>query len=147
MNVVPIYLPPLRERPDDILLLAAFFLEKYCRENNFPPRKFSPQAMDTLFQYSWPGNIRELENLIERMVIIVEKAVITDSDLFALKRGLSADAQEVRTGNMPKLMAEYEKKIIRKALSTTDGNRTGAARLLNISLRQLQYKIKKHHLS
>jgi DNA-binding NtrC family response regulator len=76
LNVFPIYMPPLRERKTDILLLADFFLEKYAQENNKDIRRFSTPAIDMLMAYHWPGNVRELENCIERAVLLCEEGVI-----------------------------------------------------------------------
>lgn len=144
LNVVPIYLPPLRERGEDTPLLAEHFLNKYCTENNLPRKRLEPAAVDVLTAYAWPGNVRELENLIERLVIMIEREMITAHDLFALKRSLSPEMQPIKVGKLDDSIADYEKKIVEKALAVTEGNRTKAARILAISLRQLHYKIKKY---
>ena len=146
LNVVPIYIPPLRDRKEDIPDLLYFFLKKYCSENKVPQKKFQPDAIDILTMYSWPGNVRELENLVERLVIIIDSETISDKDILALKRNLQNEIQPINVGNLEELISCYEKKIIWKTLVVCGSNRTKAAKTLNISLRQLQYKIKKYGL-
>ncbi len=145
LNVFPIYLPPLRERKTDIILLAEHFLEKFCKEYNKNIRCFSRAAMDCLMHYDWPGNVRELQNYIERAVIICDENVLGIRHLPAgLQFSVDEDETRIRRQSFADAVASFEKKLIMEALSETDGNQTRAAKLLNSSLRIINYKIKKY---
>ncbi|MBI3989293.1 MAG: sigma-54-dependent Fis family transcriptional regulator [candidate division NC10 bacterium] len=154
LNVVPIHLPPLRERTEDIPLLAGFFLRRYGAEFGKPVRRISPSAMDLLFSYPWPGNVRELENVIERMVLFSEGEVIGE-DLLPQEVGLQGDAIRLQVPEAPlclkeaveKMSQDVEKGLIERALGRTGGNRSGAARLLGISRRALLYKMKAYGIT
>ena len=143
LNVFPIYMPPLRERKTDILLLADFFLEKYSKENHKDIRRFSTPAIDMLMQYHWPGNVRELENCIERAVLLCEEGVIHSYHLPpTLQTG-----QE--SGTLPALsleeaVANLEKEMLIDALKNTRGNITNAARILQTTVRKFAYKAHQH---
>jgi Nif-specific regulatory protein len=143
LNVFPIYMPPLRERKTDILLLADFFLEKYSKENHKDIRRFSTPAIDMLMQYHWPGNVRELENCIERAVLLCEEGVIHSYHLPpTLQTG-----QE--SGTLPALsleeaVANLEKEMLIDALKNTRGNITSAARILQTTVRKFAYKAQQH---
>jgi two-component system, NtrC family, response regulator AtoC len=146
INVVNLYMPPLRERRSDIATLANHFLEYYNRKYNCRARPVSPELMDVLQKYHWPGNIRELENLIKRYVILGSEDVITadlqprDADL------LSPDINFDGPISLKKLTRQatraLERKIILKVLHNHHWNRKQAARTLNISYRALLYKIR-----
>jgi two-component system response regulator HydG len=147
LNVVPMELPPLRRRSEDIPLLADHFLKHYAAQNHSPVKEFSPRAMDALLRYAWPGNIRELENLIERTVILTRSDTITAADFPPpLWPEPPPDGGEV--GRTPQGVAEgrslkeVEKEMILQTLSDTNGNRTHAAKILGISRRTLQLKLK-----
>ena len=147
LHVVKIELPPLRERTEDIPLLAAHFAEKYARPGE-APKQFSPQAMDVLLQYSWPGNIRELENAVER-------ACVTSSNNLIVPDNLPPDLLEVRPSKsrsevdlqrpLPELIrdvtADIEKQFIAKALDQTHGHVGRCAKLCGLSRRTLSAKI------
>jgi Nif-specific regulatory protein len=143
LNVFPIYMPPLRERKTDMLLLADFFLEKYAKENHKDIRRFSTPAIDMLMQYHWPGNVRELENCIERAVLLCEEGVIHSYHLPpTLQTG-----QE--SGTLPALsleeaVANLEKEMLIDALKNTRGNITSAARILQTTVRKFAYKAQQH---
>jgi Nif-specific regulatory protein len=140
LNVFPVYLPPLRERRTDILLLAEYFLEKYCRENNKDIRRISTSAIDLLTQYHWPGNVRELQNCMERAVLICDSESIGAVHLPPTLQ--SADS--VHAGaNLPLAVAveNFERDLIIDALKHTRGNQTRAAKYLDTSLRIINYKI------
>lgn len=145
LNVFPIYLPPLREHKEDIPLLVDFFLKKFSKENNTASKKINNSALNILMNYHWQGNIRELENLIERILIMVDDDIINEADLSMLEDAQFNNAPVV-VGNLNDLLNNYEKLIIKKTLSQTSDNRTYAADLLKISLRQLHYKLKKYNL-
>src|SRR5437763_1760988 len=146
INVVNLYLPPLRERRGDIATLVEYFLEHYNRKYNCKARPVTPELMEVLQKYHWPGNIRELENLIKRYVILGTEDVISadlqprDSDL------LSPDINFDGPISLKKLTRQatraLERKIILKVLHNHHWNRKQAARTLNISYRALLYKIR-----
>lgn len=145
LNVVPIYLPPLRERKDAMPRLVEHFVKRFCRELNRPPMTVSEEAMSLLLSYNWPGNIRELENAIERAVLLSPEATIMPQ---ALPQGMihyRRSTEEVfsSTGERPlkDVMSDIEKQIIRKVLKETGGNRSKAAERLGISRRALHYKL------
>jgi Nif-specific regulatory protein len=139
LNVFPIYMPPLRERKTDLLMLADYFLEKYAKENHKDIRRFSTPAIDMLMQYHWPGNVRELENCLERAVLLCEEGVIHSYHLPpTLQTG-----QE--SGTLPALsleeaVANLEKEMLIDALKNTRGNITCAAQILQTTVRKFAYK-------
>ncbi|MCU0590090.1 MAG: sigma 54-interacting transcriptional regulator [Desulfobacterales bacterium] len=143
LNVFPIYMPPLRERKTDMLLLSDYFLEKYAKENHKDIRRFSTPAIDMLMQYHWPGNVRELENCIERAVLLCEEGVIHSYHLPpTLQTG-----QE--SGTLPALsleeaVANLEKEMLIDALKNTRGNITNAAQVLQTTVRKFAYKAQQH---
>ena len=143
LNVFPIYLPPLRERKTDILLLADFFLEKYAGGNDKDIRRLSTPAIDMLIAYHWPGNVRELENSIERAVLLCEEGVIHS---YHLPPTLQTGAE---SGTLPSLaledaVAKLEREMIIDALKNVQGNSTQAAELLQTTVRKFNYKAKKY---
>jgi len=143
LNVFPIYMPPLRERKTDILLLADFFLEKYAKENNKDIRRLSTPAIDMLMQYHWPGNVRELENCIERAVLLCEENVIHSYHLPpSLQTGEESDT--VPALSLEDSVVTLEKEIIIDALKNTYGNMAKAAHMLHITERKFAYKAKKY---
>jgi len=141
LNVVNIELPPLRERTEDIPLLAQHFLKKYSAENQKEVTDFSPEVTDFLLKYEWPGNVRELENAIERAVILAKGAHIEIADL--PKENLVL----VRSAPAGKDLEEVEKNHILNILKETGGNYSEAARTLGISRMTLYNKIKAYGLN
>jgi len=138
LNVVPIYLPPLRERKEDILPLANHFLVEVCRRDQIPLKTFSKKAEEKLLSYSWPGNIRELRNVIEHGVVMDYSNIIEEEHLLIdLKR--SEEALPTVT------IKELEKKHILRMLDHFDGNRTQAAKALGISIRTLRNKLNEYN--
>ncbi len=145
LNVVSVKIPPLCERPEDIPLLAEHFLNQCNKKLGTAIKGIDPGAMQLLSEYRWPGNVRELENLIERAVILCESERITPDLLTEKVRHIQAAAtpQLSRNGlSIKKTVRASEEELIRRALSQTHGNRTKAARLLEISHRTLLYKLK-----
>ncbi|HZZ77450.1 MAG TPA: sigma-54 dependent transcriptional regulator [Gemmataceae bacterium] len=147
LNVIKIDLPPLRERREDIPLLASYFAGKYVRPND-PPKHISPQAMDVLLNYSWPGNVRELENAIERACVTSPNGSILAQhfppDLLqpvAPHHSLTVDLQTPLPKLLRKVQADVEAEYIRKALEQTRGNVSQCARLCGISRRSLSAKL------
>jgi DNA-binding NtrC family response regulator len=147
LNVVTIHLPPLRERGDDVKLLTQFFLKKYSAELNHRIKGVEPEAIRMLAGYHWPGNIRELENTIERAVVLSEGEKITKEDLkliFAHRpytRNVEGNGQLILPEEGVDL-DELEKSFVVQALERTDYVQKEAAKLLNVSSRVLNYKIK-----
>lgn len=149
LNVVPIQLPPLRERKEDILLLIEHFLKIYNDKNGRRLLGFHPRALDALMRYSWPGNIRELENVVERAVILTTDDYVPFSELPEAIRGATGDTVfgEIRQGIRPGItIREMEKELIIKTLEDNEENRTRTARILGITRRTLQLKLKEYGL-
>jgi DNA-binding NtrC family response regulator len=151
LRVVEIRLPPLRERLEDIPLLARTFLSEFSRENEKPVKGFTADAFDLLMQHQWPGNVRELRTAIEHAVVLCRSDKITARDWPASVREArspaAADADPKRLvarGNLT--VKEAEREIIMGALKTTDGNRTLAAKRLGMSRRTFHRKLHQHHL-
>ena len=143
LNVFPIYMPPLRERKTDVLLLADYFLEKYARENHKNILRFSTPAIDMMMEYHWPGNVRELENCIERAVLLCDEGVIHS---YHLPPTLQTGKE---TNTLPQLslegaVAKLEREMLIDALKNTRGNITLAAELLNTTVRKFGYKAKQY---
>jgi len=145
LNVVPIYLPPLKERKLDIPLLSDYFLRKYNDENGKSVR-LSPEALNAFIDYEWPGNVRELENTIERLVVMSSGKVINLSDIPLNIRELAVRARHTFQFKeaLPSAIADIEKATILDALKKTGGVQAKAARLLGITSRQIGYKIKRY---
>lgn len=143
LNVVEIALPALRERPEDIAPLTEHFLAQFARREKRPVPRFSPESLDILEKYSWPGNIRELGNFVERTLIFCRDKII---GLDSLPWEIRRDNRNPAEISLKNATARLEKEFIRKALARTGGNRTHAARLLEISLRALIYKIKEYEI-
>jgi DNA-binding NtrC family response regulator len=141
LNVVTIELPPLRDRREDIPILADYFLKKYSEENQKKLSGFSGEANDFLLKYEWPGNIRELENAVERAVILARRDTIEVPDLS--QQSLYLPHKTV----VGKTMREVEKSHILNILIESGGNCSEAARLLGISRMTLYNKIKAYGLS
>ncbi len=145
LNVFPIYLPPLRERKTDILLLANHFLAKYAKENGKDIRRLSTPTIDMLMQYHWPGNVRELENCIERAVVLCEGNVIHSYHLPpTLQTGDESDT--LPTQSLDEAVVKLEREMIIDALKNTRGNMSKAAELIKITERKFAYKVKKYGL-
>jgi two-component system response regulator HydG len=146
LSVVPIHLPPLRDRPEDIQPLAEFFLRKYRAEKS-RPEGFQQEALDLLLSYPWPGNIRELENVVERAVLICRQALVSPEDLMlpaVPTEGASAAQVVLPPGGVD--LEEVEQQLILQALQRTHGVQKKAAQLLRISARAMHYKIRKHKI-
>ncbi len=140
LNVVPVTLPPLRERREDIPLLAEHFLLAIAERNSKLIRGFSPQAMDLLVRNRWKGNVRELENVVERAVIMARGDLIQPGDL---PGHIMDEGDAPSAGIIPgRPLSDLEREAILSTLEMTGGNRTETARLLGISRRTLQYKLK-----
>jgi len=142
LSVVPIHLPPLRDRPEDIPILARHFLKTYSQKRKKNVRDISEEAMKALVKYSWPGNVRELENAIERAVVLTERDIIQSVDL--LYYGLAATKESSPRMEQPKRLEEMEKEHILWTLELNNGHRSKSAQSLGIDRKTLWMKMKKY---
>jgi two-component system response regulator PilR (NtrC family) len=148
INVLPIHLPPLRQRREDIPLLVGFFLQKYCATMDLPPRQISIEAMHILEGYDWPGNVRELENLIERVLALSHNETITTRDLpvhLLTNRRTNPDLVQLPEGglDLEAYLESIRTQLMIQALERTDGVQTQAAEILGMSFRSFRYYAKK----
>jgi len=147
LKVIPIHIPPLRERREDIPLLVAHFLEVFNKEFRRATRGLTDRAMELMVRYDWRGNIRELRNVIERAMILDDKELITVEDLpeeirFGIPSASGPEPLRLPAGGV--VLEEVERGLIRQALDRSGGNQSAAARLLGISRDTLRYRMKKH---
>jgi DNA-binding NtrC family response regulator len=146
LNVIVIKLPPLRERTEDIPVLAEHFIRKYCEENERESCSLNPVALKTLMDYDWPGNVRELENVIERAVVLSTDRVIS-ADLFP--KNLTSGQATTETGraedalSLKERVRNFERSLILAALKKTDGNQKKAAEILSVNATTLSEKLKR----
>jgi len=143
LNVFAIFVPPLRERKADLLLLVDHFLERLSREHHKNIKRIATPAIDMLMSYHWPGNVRELQNTLERAVLMCEGQVIHGHHLPPSLQTAEASGTVTRV-SLADAVAGFEKDLIQDALKTTRGNRAKAARLLDTTERVLNYKVKKY---
>jgi len=143
LNVFAIFVPPLRERKADLLLLVDHFLEKFSREHHKSIKRISTPAIDMLMSYHWPGNVRELENTLERAVLMCDGQVVHGHHLPPSLQTAEASGTITRV-SLSDAVAGFEKDLIQDALKTTRGNRAKAARLLDTTERVLNYKVRKY---
>lgn len=146
LNVISITLPALRERREEIPLFIDHFTRKFCEQENRPPLTYSKEALDLLLKYHYPGNVRELENIIQRAVVLARDDLITTSDLAIQLQELPDEANADTTTSLPRQVEALEKQLITNALRQSEGNQSQAARLLGITERNLRYKIRKYSL-
>lgn len=150
LNVMNLHVPPLRERADDIPLLAQHFLKKYVRKNRKDLKGFTPTAMDVLSKSPWPGNIRELENVIERAVILTMSPYISEKELPpSLVNAYRQDNGDMATSGLRlggMSLEEIESRAIAETLKQTGGNKTEAAKVLDITRTTLNNKLKKYEM-
>jgi len=151
IHVVPIRLPPLRERSDDVEPLACLFVERLSRELGRPPRVLTASALDVLRRHPWPGNVRELENLIERLLVLGDEGPVTAEEVAELlpqasSAGSAAAADADRAPIGPASLWDQERQLLVRALEQADRNQTRAARLLQISREQLRTRMKRYGL-
>ena len=144
LNVFPIYMPPLRERGSDIILLADFFVEKYASQLTKNIKRISTPAIDLLLAYHWPGNVRELENCIERATLLADGDTIESVHLPpSLQMKALAPQGKKPQGQLASLVGTYERSLIVDALKEVHGNQSKAARMLGTTKRIVQYKVEK----
>ncbi|MBZ5525350.1 MAG: sigma-54 dependent transcriptional regulator [Acidobacteriia bacterium] len=144
LNVVPIDIPPLRERKEDIPDLARYFLDRFTRDNGKRVESITPAAINKLMDYHWPGNVRQLENTIERAVALATGKIIDAGDLYldtgGLKQAANAPAPLLPEGMT---LEQWEDEIIQEALRRAHGNKSQAARMLGLSRNALRYRLSK----
>lgn len=141
LNVIPIRIPPLRDRPADIIPLAEHFIEKIARREQMKKKNLDGAAKDALLKYPWPGNVREMENVIERAMILAEGDTITKDHIPTSGEHAVADTVEPVAGLT---IEEMERRLIKATLKKVGGNRTKAASLLGISIRTLRNKLNEY---
>ena len=148
LNVVSLKIPPLRERKEDIVPMIESFIEKYCKENNKEKFEISKEAADVLMKYNYPGNVRELENIIERAVVLTRGKVITLNDLPMNIKGFKEEKTlaALGKGTLTEQVEAIEKQLIFDALQESEGNQTKAGKLLGLTERNLRYKLKKYNI-
>jgi len=145
LNVFTIFVPPLRERKPDILLLADHFLQKYSTEHGKHLKRISTPAIDMLMSYHWPGNVRELENTIERAVLVCDTNVLHGHHLPPTLQTAEASGT-IPSSSLTEAVGAYEKDLIQDALKTTRGNVAKAAKLLQSTERIIAYKVRKYQI-
>ena len=145
LNVFAIFVPPLRERKPDVMLLAEHFLDKYSTEHRKPIKRISTPAIDMLMAYHWPGNVRELQNVVERAVLVCDANVIHGHHLPPTLQTAEASGTVTELSLVESVDA-YEKDLILDALKTSRGNRTKAAKLLHSTERIISYKVRKYRI-
>ena len=151
INVVPIHIPPLRERREDILVLAEAFLEKYSKENHREVKGFNTDAIELLMRYNYPGNVRELENAVERAVLLTRSEYIEPKDLpDSILNSISNFSGDFITlpvnGKMPEMVEQLERQMLLSALEKFNGNQSRAANKLGISEKNVRDRMKKWNI-
>jgi len=148
LNVIPIYVPPLSERKDDIPLLVDYFLEKFAREHGLGVKQMSDSAMHFMANYAWPGNVRELKNVIERLTIMVPSEVIELDDIKKHIESYDYEDTIVKdSSSLKKAREQFEKEYIIKALKQFDKNVSATAKSLGIERTNLHRKIRQYHIN
>ncbi len=151
LSILPIIIPPLRDRMEDVPVLAEHFLNEFNREFHRKPKRFSPEALKKLSSYSWPGNVRELRNVIERAMLLGSGETILPDDILLGRHVLSPRPHRtdyiVRLPDQGCVLADIERDLIRQALERTAGVQTQAAKLLGITRDQIRYKMEKYGIS
>ena len=147
LHVIPIHLPPLRERKDDIHALTEHFIKKISKEVNMPHLKIEAGVVDKLRTYNWPGNVREFENVLERAAVLCDDAYILASDLPLFSEGAQTLTYSQPDGlNLNRTLETTEKQLLEKAMDKAHGVKTAAAKLLDIKTSALYYKLEKYGL-
>jgi transcriptional regulator with PAS, ATPase and Fis domain len=144
LKILTIELPPLRKRKEDIFLLTDYFLKKYCEDLGRENVIFSPEAIELLANYSWPGNIRELQNEIQRCLILCDRGHVIPADYLSSKINPGEDKEKIQTLDFFRAKAEFEKKFVYQALIQNNFNRFRTAKKIGMS-RQGLFKLMKRH--
>ncbi|OIP66421.1 MAG: Fis family transcriptional regulator [Nitrospirae bacterium CG_4_9_14_3_um_filter_53_35] len=144
LNVIPMYMPPLRERPGDIPLLVQYFIHEYAQKNGVRPKEILKEGMNLLMQYDWPGNVRELKNIVERIMIMVQQDTIGPENIPVGIRGAAGRAKVMHySGTLREARQEFELDYILQKLQENDWNISQTAKVLEIERSNLHRKIKK----
>lgn len=147
LNVVPLYIPPLRERKEDVPVLVNYFIEKYCSKNDMPIKRISPEAMKVLQDYNWPGNVRELENMLERVVVLTSDLNIQAHHLPSSLSGVAMPTVPAAEGaSLQDRICSVEAYLIRQSLEENAWNVSTTARKLGLTRQGLQKKMRKYAL-
>jgi DNA-binding NtrC family response regulator len=143
LNVVPINVPPLRERKEDIPFLAMYFVRKLAPELGSAVKEISPAAMDRLVAHAWPGNVRELENTIERSLVLTSGEVLEAADMRieAPRTALPSNSAQLPLLPEGETLEHWEQMMIREAMRRASGNKSQAARLLGLTRNALRYRL------
>ncbi len=149
LQVFPLRLPPLRERPEDIPLLAGHFLKRYVKEFGRSIEGFSQQAMECLAAYAWPGNVRELENEVQRLILRADEGEFVAEEHISERRGATKTARvpKPKKGTLKEMMGEVERALLRDALAAHDNNKTATAKTLGMTREGLYKKLKLHGMN
>lgn len=147
LNVMPIHLPPIRERKADIIPLVEFFLKKFSQENHKEAIKLNKQAAELLTNYDWPGNVREIGNIIERAVVLNNTGELTPDEIYLVNRLAGPEGANALPPDRIMTLQELEKKLIIETLQKLKNNRTKTAEALGISIRTLRNKLQEYKLS
>jgi two-component system nitrogen regulation response regulator NtrX len=144
LNVIPIFVPPLRDRPEDIALLADHFMALLATEYGKRPKRLAPEALARMQQYAWPGNVRELRNTIERLIIMVAGDTITAQDLGFLGHAgeVTVESSPQATGRLAEARDQFERDFILRALAASQGNMSRTAEMLGVERSNLYKKMK-----
>ncbi len=154
IHVVPLFVPPLRERVDDIPLLIDYFIKVYCAANRVPPRRVSDDALQILKRYRWPGNVRELENVVQRLVLMNDEELVTAKhvprDIVQVAGGDSRGARQFRIPaqgiKLEEELATFERRWLETALAHAEGVKAKAAQLLGLNKDKMKYLCRKYDL-
>ncbi len=151
LNVVPIHIPPLRKRKEDIPALVDHFMQEFRKNNPHTPSRITQGALESLMDYEWPGNVRELENTLENAIVLSDDDVINESHLNFLGRSSwgndgAEGEEEMEKLTLKEQMERAERRILKRTLEQVSGNRTRAAEVLDLSTRAIRYKIKQYDL-
>jgi DNA-binding NtrC family response regulator len=140
LNVLPVHTIPLRERPQDIELLARYFAERTCQENEIPIKSLNPSALERLHRHSWPGNVREMENVVQRSVLLSKGRELSAQDI-CFDDEIPTASSAFRVGMT---LREMEQVLIGKTLELTENNKSKAAHILGITVRTLRNKLSEY---
>jgi DNA-binding NtrC family response regulator len=146
LNIIPIDLPPLRDRGDDIILLAEYYVDTFARDFKRDVRSLAPAAIEKLMSYTWPGNVRELRNIIERAVLLCKQPAIGPDDLVLGRGGPEHQSYSIDLPPGGISLQTVEEQLVRQALAQTGDNQTKAAKLLHLSRDQLRYRMERYGL-
>jgi len=142
VNVVPVSLPALRDHRADIPYLVEYFIKKYATKNGKPIKSITGEAMTRIMRYAFPGNVRELENVLERGVVLCRGEYLTETDIFLPAEDGKSDDEPLVTGGYDETMGSFEKAFLSKILERSAHNKSAAARELGINERRLRYRLK-----